>query len=47
MKKLMFQKEFTLIDQVCRKNECFAIIGTLKIWDSSLNHMFVTNVTMF
>ena len=26
---------------------CFVIIGTLKMLNLSLNHMFVTNVTMY
>ena len=44
---LMFQKELTLIKQVHQKNVCFVIIGTLKMLDLNLNHMFVTNVTMY
>ena len=32
-----------LIKQVHQKNVSFAIIGTLKMLDSNLNHMFVTN----
>ena len=43
----MFEKELTIIKQIHQKNACFAIIGTLKILDSILNHMFVTNVMMF
>ena len=46
-KKLMFQKELILIKQVCQKNVCFAIIGTLKMMDLSLNPMFVIDVKMF
>ena len=44
---LMFQKELTLIKQVHQKNVCFVIIGTLKMLDLNLNHMFVINVMMF
>ena len=44
-KKLMFQKELMLIKQVCQKNACIVIIGTLKMLDLNLNHTFVTNVT--
>ena len=40
--KLVSQKELTLI-----KNVCFVIIGTLKMLDLNLNHMFVINVMMF
>ena len=46
-KKLMFQKELTLIKQVHQKNVCFVIIGTLKMLDLNSNRMFVTNVTMY
>ena len=46
-KKLMFQKELMLIKQVCQKNVCFVIIGILKMLDLRLNHLFVTNVTMY
>ena len=46
-KKLMFQKELTLIKQVYQKNAYFFIIGTLSILDLNLNHMFVINVMMF
>ena len=38
-KKLMFQKEWTLIKQVHQKNVCFVIIGTLNRLDLNLNHM--------
>ena len=30
-KKIMFQKELTLIKQGCQKNVCFVIIGILKM----------------
>ena len=30
-----------------QKNVCFVIIGTLKMLDLNLNHMFVLNVTMY
>ena len=33
LKKLMFQKELTLIKQVHQKNVCFVIIGILKMLD--------------
>ena len=33
----MFQKELTLIKQVCQKNVCFVIIGVLKMLDLNLN----------
>ena len=46
-KKLMFQKELTLIKQGHLKNVCFVIIGTLKLLDLNSNCMFVTNVMMF
>ena len=46
-KKLMFQKELTLIKQVHQKNVCFVIIGILKMLDLNLNHMFVINVKMY
>ena len=38
----MFQKELTLIKQVHQKNACFVFIGTLKMLDLYLNHMFET-----
>ena len=47
MKKLMFQKELTLMKQVHQKNVCFAIISILKILDLVLNDMLVTNGTMY
>ena len=46
MKKLMFQKELTLIKQVHQKNVCFVIIGILKMLDLNSNRMFVINVMM-
>ena len=46
MKKLMFQKELTLIKHVYQKNVCFVIIDTLKMLDLNFNRMFVTNVMM-
>ena len=46
-KKLMFQKELTPIKQVRQKNVFFVIIGTLKMLDVHLNHMFVTNGMIF
>ena len=46
-KKLMFQKELTLIKQVHQKNVCFAIIGILKMLDLNSNLIFVINVMMF
>ena len=46
-KKLMFQKELTLIKKVHQKNVCFVIIGTLMMLDLNLNCMFVINVTMY
>ena len=42
-KKLMFQKELTLIKHVHQKNVCFVIIGTLTMLDLNSNHMFVIN----
>ena len=47
MKKLMFQKELTLIKHVYQKNVCFVIIGTLEMLDLNFNRMFVTNVMMY
>ena len=46
-KKLVFQKELTLMKEVLQKNVCFVIIGALKMFDLNLNHMFVINVMMF
>ena len=45
MKKLILQKELALIKQVHQKNECFVIIGILKIFVISLNHRFVMVIT--
>ena len=45
MKKLILQKELALIKQVHQKNECFVIIGILKILVISLNHRFVMVIT--
>ena len=44
---MRFQMELTLIKQVHQKNVYFVIIGTLKMLDLNLNHMFVINVLMF
>ena len=46
-KKLMFQKELTQTKQVHQKNVFFVIIGTFKMVDVHLSHMFVTNVMIF
>ena len=46
-KKLIFQKELTLIKQVHQKNVCFVIIGILKVFDLNSNRMFVINVRMY
>ena len=46
IKKLMLQKEWTLIKQVYQKNECLVIIGISKMLDLDLNHMFELNVTI-
>ena len=46
-KKLMFQKELTLIKQVLQKNVSFVIIGILKMLDLNWNHIFVINFMMF
>ena len=46
-KKLMFQKELTQTKQVHQKNVFFVIIGTFKMLDVHLSHMFVTNVMIF
>ena len=43
MKKLVFQKELTLIKQMNQKNACFAIIGILKKLNLNSNQMFVIN----
>ena len=34
-------------NKVHQKNVCFVIIGTLKMLDLNLTHMFVTNVTIY
>ena len=47
MKKLVFQKELTLLEKTHQKNVCFVIIGILKSLDLNLNRMFVVNVMMF
>ena len=41
-KKLMFQKELTAAKQVHQRNAFFLIIGSFKMLDVHLNHMFVT-----
>ena len=46
-KKLMFQKELTLIKQVYQKNACFVINSILKMLGLDLNRMFGINVMMF
>ena len=46
-KKLMFQKELTLIKQVYQKNACFVISSILKMLGLDLNRMFGINVMMF
>ena len=46
MKKLILQKELALIKQVHQKNECFVVIGILKILVISLNHKFAMVITM-
>ena len=43
MKKLMFQKELTLIKQMHPNNAYFVITGILKMLDLNLNCMFVIN----
>ena len=43
MKKLMFQKELTLIKQMHQNNAYFVITGILKMLDLNLNCMFVIN----
>ena len=47
MKKLIFQKELILMKQDYQKNVSFDIIGTLKMLDLNLSHMFVINFTMY
>ena len=44
-KKIVFQKELVLTKSVLQKDVGFAIIGTLKMLDLSLNHKFVTKVS--
>ena len=46
MRELIFQKELTFIKQMHQKNVCFVIIGTLKMLDLNLNHVFVINVVL-
>ena len=46
MKKLMFQKELALIEQVYQKNVRFVITAVLKVLDLSLNTMFVIMFVM-
>ena len=46
-KKIVSQKELTLIKQMHQKSVRIAIIGTLEMLDLNLNHMFVINVMMF
>ena len=46
-KKLIFQKDLTLIKQVHQNNVSFVIIGVLKMFDLVLSYMFVINVMMF
>ena len=43
MKKLMFQKELTLIKQMHQNNAYFVITGILKMLDLNLSCMFVIN----
>ena len=47
IRKLLSQKELTLIKQMHQKNVYFVIIGILKMLDFSLNYMFIINVMMF
>ena len=44
-KKLVSQKELTLIKQVHQTNVCFVIIGILKMLDLNSNCMFAINVS--
>ena len=46
-KNLMFQKDLMLIKQVCQKNVCFVMIGTLKMLDSNLKSMFVMDIIIY
>ena len=45
--KIDVLKELALIKQMCRKNVCFVIIGTLKVLVIDLNLKFIINVTMY
>ena len=47
MKKLMFQKELTLMKQVHQKNVYFTIIGILRMLVINLKNTFVINVMMY
>ena len=47
MKKIVSQKELTLVKQVHQKNVLFVMIDTLKILDLNSNCMFVLNVTIY
>ena len=47
MKKLMFQKELTLIKEVHQRRYSFVIIGILKILAMNLNRTLVINIMMF
>ena len=46
-KKIVSQKELTLIKQMHQKSVRIAIFGTLEMLDLNLKHMFVINVMMF
>ena len=46
-KKLMFQKELTLIKEAYQQNACCFIIDFLKMLDLNLSHMSVINVMMY
>ena len=43
----MLQKELMLMKQVCQKNVCVVIIGTLKMLDLNLKSMFVKDVIIY
>ena len=47
MKELTFQTELTLINQTDQKNECFVIIGILKILVINFNHMHVIDAMIY
>ena len=51
MKMLQYEKisisEGINTDKTSASNLCFVIIGTLKMLDLNLNHMFAINVMMF